>query len=163
MSFRVKSPTSRAECAATHLARFLQGTREPDLVGTLTTPTRISQEEFEKKVRRWRIESAKFHPPDSCPPRRNRRIEYVLALEYGPQTSRLHGHVLVWKAPRLPIEGLKGIWRRLCSGRLKQTEPLLEPYVPGCFGVEYAVKTFQTESDLIVFSPQLAKATFGLK
>ncbi len=46
---------------------------------------------------------------------------------------------------------------------MKTNEPLIEDYTPGCYAVEYAVKTFQTDEDRIFFSTQLTKAILGLK
>lgn len=163
MRFDYDSDSGSPESDGDILSRLLVTLRQPDAVGTLTTPTRIDRPEFERRVRAWRMESGRLHPHDCCPPRKKRRIEYAISLEYGPLTNRLHGHVVVWKAAALPLEKLRIAWREVCAGRFKNGEPLLEPYSPGSSAVRYAMKKFHTDMDFVLFSPQLAKCILGSK
>jgi hypothetical protein len=118
---------------------------------------------FRNLVGDWRIELGRLHPREGCPSRARRRIEFVLALEFGKSRGRLHGHILIWRARKIPIEQLRELWRRMVRGRLKKSEPLLERYNPDAYGIGYALKTFQTQADLVSFSPRFARVVIGLE
>jgi hypothetical protein len=134
----------------------------PDFIGVLTAPFQMSLVAFQKLVRQWRFESAKLHRNCKCPSRPNRRIAFILALEYGPNGGRLHGHILVWNALGISAEQLGRLWRQISPVRLKSTEPLLEPYRPDAHGIAYVLKTFHTDRDLVSFSPGFARVITGL-
>jgi hypothetical protein len=149
----------RAVSSQQEFQMMVLGFKPPELVGVLTTSTRVSIDEFLRLVRRWRMDAGRLHPRRACPPRADRRFEYLLALEFGPHPSdhhmgRLHGHALLWNVGQVPIDALRAAWRAI-SGTRRESEPLLERYQPGMNGVGYALKTLHTDADLISFSPRL--------
>jgi hypothetical protein len=129
-------------------------------MAVLYTPDRLDPTEFRRRVERWRIRSAKLHPSSSCPPRRFRKLEYILALEFGlypatAVTGRLHAHVLLYKLGAILLEDLAREWREL-NGIENPDEPLMQRYTPGPEGVLYCLKTLGTDVDLIYFSRKLS-------
>ena len=139
------------------LEQMILSCNPPSFVGHLSTSKNIHIDEFLKCVRRWRMECGKLHPRPACPPRDERRFEYLLALEFGTcphrnERGRLHGHILLWNVGEIPISDLKASWRRIAGSRIG---PQIEPYRPKMRGVGYALKTLHTDADLITFSPRL--------
>ena len=142
------------------LANYIDEHLPPEATAVLYTPDRLDTTEFRRRVERWRIRSRKLHPSGFCPSRRLRKLEYILALEYGsrPKTAeagRLHAHVLLYNLGSVPLEELAREWRELNDIR-KPEEPLLQRYTPGPAGILYCLKTLGSDADLIYFSRKLS-------
>jgi hypothetical protein len=142
------------------LAEFLDDYMRPEAVATLYTPDRLSIAEFRRRVERWRIRCARLHARASLPPRRQRKFEYILALEFGlhprgGNTRRLHAHVLLYNLRDVPLDLLASEWRDL-NDMENPEEPLIISYAPGPEGITYCLKTLGTDVDLISFSRKLS-------
>jgi hypothetical protein len=150
----------RNTTAQTALANYIDESLRPEATAVLYTPDRLDTTEFRRRVEAWRIRSAKLHPSGFCPSRRFRKLEYILALEYGSNpkraaTGRLHGHALLYNLQSIRLEDLGLEWRELNDIR-NPDEPLLQRYTPGPEGILYCLKTLGTDVDLIYFSRKLS-------
>jgi hypothetical protein len=144
---------------------FLRDEMPPEVIATLYTPDRLSVDEFRRRVEDWRIESGKRMRGER-PPRRYRKMEYFLALEFGPHPKkalygRLHAHALLWNV-LIPLEVLALAWRDL-NNIDDPDEPVLKPYRMDENGVEeddsigYCGKTLAAGADLITTSKKLRR------
>jgi hypothetical protein len=154
------SAQHRNTTAQIALANYIDECLRPEATAVLYTPDRLDTTEFRRRVEAWRITSAKLHPVGFCPSRRFRKLEYILALEYGSNpkraaTGRLHGHVLLYNLRSIGLEDLALAWRELNDIR-NPDEPLLQRYTPGPEGILYCLKTLGTDADLIHFSRKLS-------
>jgi hypothetical protein len=152
------STVYRATLAQIGFDEFLGGT-PPEAVGVLYTPDRLTQDEFRRRVEDWRIRSGWLHPKQFCPRRRDRKFEYLLALEYGPfprrgRFGRLHGHILIWNLRMIDLASLAAEWRNLNDIK-DAKEPWLERFVPAGGAISYALKTVGTGADLMTISCKL--------
>jgi len=150
----------RNTTAQTALANYIDERLRPEATAVLYTPDRLDTTEFRRRVEAWRIRSARLHPSGFCPSRRFRKLEYILALEYGSNpkraaTGRLHGHALLYNLQSIRLEDLAIEWRELNDIR-NPDEPLLQRYTPGPEGILYCLKTLGTDVDLIYFSRKLS-------
>ena len=154
------SAQDRNMTAQVALANYIDERLRPEATVVLYTPDRLDTTEFRRRVEAWRIRSAKLHPSGFCPSRRFRKLEYILALEYGSNpkraaTGRLHGHALLYNLQSIRLEDLAIEWRELNDIR-NPDEPLIQRYTPGPEGILYCLKTLGTDVDLIYFSRKLS-------
>ena len=152
------STVHRATLAQIGFEEFLSAT-PPDAVAVLYTPNRLTPDEFKRRVEDWRIRSGWLHPKQFCPRRRERKLEYVLSLEYGPfprqgRYGRLHGHLLIWNLQRIDLAVLAAEWRDL-NGIKDETEPVLERFSAPGGAISYALKTVGTNADMMTISRKL--------
>ena len=158
-----RSVLERAASSQLDFAEFIATKIPPEAVGTLYTPKRLPVDAFKEQVRAWRKLSAWLHPAGTCPQRSRRKIEYILALEYGPYPrrsnfGRLHGHVLLWNLRQVSLERLGFEWRKLNGIHEADIgEPHLAAYDPTRHYVGYCLKTFHTDADFVDFSGKFGK------
>ena len=141
------------------MANFIDERLCPEATAVLYTPDRLNTTEFRRRVEAWRIRSGRLHRFGFCPSRRFRKLEYVLALEYGlhpTRSARLHAHVLLYNLGRIRLADLAREWRELNNIR-RPDEPLIERYEPGPTGIAYCLKTLGTDVDLIYVSRKLSR------
>ena len=145
--------------AQIEFANYLDQELPPQAMAILNTPTPLHPSQFRTQLQTWRVRSAKLHR-GVCPPRRDRKIEYIASLEYGfnpckAPTGRLHAHVLLYNLGSILLADLGEQWRKL-HGIKDLNEPVITPYTPGPEGILYALKAYGSDADMIYFSPKLS-------
>jgi hypothetical protein len=150
---------SRNPEAQIEFADFIHEKLRPKAIAVLNTTAPISANEFHRRLRDWRIASGNLHRGE-CPRRRDRKLEYIAAIEHGfnprrAATGRLHAHVLLFNLGSIRLCDLGQTWRDL--NKIKDPlEPLIEKYRPGTEGILYCLKSFGSDADMISFSPKLS-------
>jgi hypothetical protein len=148
----------RATIAQIAFSDFLAAT-PPDAIAILYSPDRLTPDEFRKRVEAWRIRSGWLHPKQFCPRRPERKMEYLMTLEYGPfprreRYGRLHSHILLWNLRSIELPLLAAEWRDL--NHIKdQTEPLLERFAAPGGAIGDTLKTLGTNADMMTISHKL--------
>jgi hypothetical protein len=139
-------------------SNYLNERLPPSAIAVLNTPKPLHLREFSRKLQLFRIESANLHP-SPCPSRRERKIEYIAALEvgYNPRKAvcgRSHAHVLLYNLGSIRLEDLASTWRQLNDIK-DVAEPQIQPYTLGPEGILYCLKSLGSDADSVIISPKL--------